>query len=127
MKKGFYCKNDNITYAGTHLLIELWGAKNINSVKLVKKTLLAAVKACDVTLLSIDLHRFSPFNGISGVAVIKESHITIHTWPEFKYAALDIFVCGNASPYKAISVFKNGFKPKKIQIMDVKRGIFDYV
>ena len=124
MKKEFCCTNGYIKYAGTHLIIELWQPKNISSIPKIRKILKDAVAACGATLLNINLHKFTPNKGVSGVAIIKESHISVHTWPEYKYAALDIFVCGDVDPYKSIPVIKNGFKPEKIQIAELKRGVF---
>jgi len=111
-----------IQSAGIHLLIDFWEAKNLDSVSFCKKALTKAVKDCDSTLLSIKLHKFSP-QGVSGVAVIAESHISIHTWPEHKYAALDIFVCGGKDPYLALKSLKYSFRPKRIEVSEVRRGI----
>jgi len=124
MKKEFCTTNGHIKYAGTHLILELWNGKNFSSLPKIEKILKDAISACRTTLLKIDLHKFSPYGGVSGVAIIQESHISIHTWPEFKYAALDIFVCGKVNPYDAIPVIKEGFKPKKMQVTELKRGIF---
>jgi S-adenosylmethionine decarboxylase len=124
MKKEFCSTNGYIKYAGTHLILELWNGKNLSSLPKIEKILKDAVSACKATLLKIDLHKFSPYGGISGIAIIQESHISIHTWPEFKYAALDIFVCGKVNPYDTIPVIKKGFKPEKLQITELKRGIF---
>jgi S-adenosylmethionine decarboxylase len=124
-KKSVYCKGGVFNYAGTHLLIEMWGAKNIDNADKVKGILEQAVSACGATLLYIHTHTFSPYNGVSGVAIISESHISVHTWPEFGYAAVDIFVCGNVDPYKAVPVIKEGFQAEDIQVMELKRGILD--
>ena len=124
MKKEFCSTNGYVKYAGTHLIIELWKAVNLSSLPKIKKALEESVKACGATLLKLDLHKFSPEGGISGVAIIAESHISIHSWPEYKYAAVDIFVCGDVDPYKAIPVLKKTFKAEKVQIVEVKRGIF---
>jgi S-adenosylmethionine decarboxylase len=121
----YYSKCEQFNYAGTHLLLELWGAENVTSLEKVKKALIESVNACGATLLEIKLHRFSPNQGISGIAIIKESHISIHTWPEFGYVAIDIFVCGEVNPYKAIPVLKKIFKPKKMQLLELKRGILE--
>ncbi len=123
MKKEYCSSRQDIKYAGTHLLIELWDGRYFSSLGKIKKILKDSVKACQATLLKISLHKFSPSNGVSGVAVISESHFSIHTWPEYNYAALDIFVCGGVDPYHALAVIKKGFKPKKIQVVEVKRGI----
>lgn len=124
MKKEFCSTNGHVKYAGVQLVIELWNAENLSSLPTIRKILKDSVKACGATLLKIDLHKFSPYGGISGMAIISESHLSVHTWPEYKYAALDIFVCGNVDPYKAISVLKTGFKTDNIQIAEFKRGIF---
>ncbi|MCJ7645493.1 adenosylmethionine decarboxylase [bacterium] len=121
----YYSKCEQFNYAGTHLLLELWGAENVTSLEKVKKALIESVNACGATLLEIKLHRFSPNQGISGIAIIKESHLSIHTWPEFGYVAIDIFVCGEVNPYKAIPVLKKIFKPKKMQLLELKRGILE--
>ncbi|MFO8052952.1 MAG: adenosylmethionine decarboxylase [Candidatus Omnitrophota bacterium] len=123
-KQKFCCTNGHISYAGTHLIIELWDAKNLSSLPKIRKSLKDSVKAIGATLLNISLHKFSPSGGVSGVAVISESHLSIHTWPEYKYAALDIFVCGQVDPYKAIKVLKKQFQTSNIQINEIKRGIF---
>ena len=123
MKKEYCCTKDNIKYAGTHLIVELWNGKNFSSLPKARKILIDSVKACQATILKINLHKFSSSGGLSGVAIIKESHLSIHTWPEYKYAAIDIFVCGEVNPYKAIPVIKKGFKPQKIQVAELKRGI----
>lgn len=112
-----------IEYAGKHLLLEFWGAQDIDSIEFIEKALADAVNACQATLLRIDLHKFEP-QGVSGVAVIAESHISIHTWPEYNYAALDIFVCNGKDPYLALASLKKSFKPQKVVVAEVKRGIF---
>jgi len=121
-----YCGQQNgMRFAGIHLLVELWQADHFNDAEAIEQIMTKAIKACGATMLSIDLHVFSPNGGVSGVAVLQESHMSIHTWPEYEYAALDVFVCGTIDPYLAVPVLKEGFNPGKIQIVEVKRGIFD--
>jgi S-adenosylmethionine decarboxylase len=74
-------------------------------------------------LLHIHLHKFSPNGGVSGVAVLSESHISVHTWPERGFAAFDVFMCGAAQPQKAIGVLEGAFKPKRVVVGEYKRGI----
>ena len=119
------CREGGLLFAGRHLLIELWEAKHLTSEPDIRRILQDAVAACQATLLSIDLHRFSPTHGISGVAILGESHMSIHTWPEHAYAAVDIFMCGSLDPRKAIPVLKARFRPKQMQIMEIKRGVMD--
>ncbi|MBC7110500.1 MAG: adenosylmethionine decarboxylase [Archaeoglobi archaeon] len=109
---------------GKHIIIELWGCDRemLDSQEVVEKALVEATEKCNATLLKVVTHKFAP-QGVSGVAVIAESHISIHTWPELGYAALDIFTCGNADPYNGIPVFKEYFRASKANIMEIKRGV----
>ncbi|MBU2098442.1 MAG: adenosylmethionine decarboxylase, partial [Gammaproteobacteria bacterium] len=81
------------------------------------------VEKCGATLLHIHLHHFTPNGGISGVAVLAESHISVHTWPERGYAAFDIFMCGDAQPEKAIPILKGAFKPERVIVGEQLRGL----
>src|SRR3546814_1139583 len=83
-----FVKRDGLTFAGTHLIIDLWGAKRLNEIEHIEAALKDCVAAAGATLLHVHLHHFSPNGGVSGVAVLAESHISIHTWPECDYAAL---------------------------------------
>jgi S-adenosylmethionine decarboxylase len=108
---------------GTHLIIELWGCKDLNSVEQVEQALRHVVEACNVTLKEITVVPFTPV-GVTGVAVVSESHIMIHTWPELGYAAVDVFTCGNAAnPEASIPVLRQYFEPDRIQVMEIKRGL----
>jgi S-adenosylmethionine decarboxylase len=77
---------------------------------------------CGATLLHIHLHHFTPNGGISGVAVLAESHISIHSWPERGYAALDIFMCGQSQPSKSLAVLQKAFQPRNIYVNEQMRG-----
>ncbi len=107
---------------GKHLVMELWGCVSLNSVEVVELALREATEACGATLLDLSVHPFSPV-GITGVAVVSESHIVIHTWPEYGYAAVDVFTCGDSDPSMAIPVFQRRFAPEKSQVMVIQRGI----
>ncbi len=121
--KGFL-NTPKIKSVGQHILLEFWGAKGLNSIKIIRRALTQAVETSGATLLKIELHKFSP-QGVSGVVLIAESHISIHTWPQYQYAAIDVFTCGSkVDPYKAISSLKKNLKPKKVQILEIKRGLF---
>ncbi len=121
-RKDFFIHRDDKVYAGTHLIIDLWGATHLDDLELVDETLKKCVDAAGATLLHLHLHHFTPNGGISGVAVLAESHISIHTWPERDYAALDIFMCGDAKPHEAIEVLRAAFRPDRIDVGEHLRG-----
>jgi S-adenosylmethionine decarboxylase len=113
---------DGKCFAGTHLIIDLWGASRLDELEHVEKTLIEAVETAGATLLHIHLHHFTPNGGISGVAVLAESHISIHSWPERGYAALDVFMCGDAEPEKTIPVLRRAFQPQEVIVSNLLRG-----
>jgi S-adenosylmethionine decarboxylase len=121
--KDHFIERNGVKFAGTHLLIELWNAKNLGDMTLTDQMLRDAAVAAGATLLHIHLHHFGPNAGLSGVAVLAESHISIHTWPERGYAALDIFMCGSCDPYKSIPVIRRAFEPGTVQLSEQKRGV----
>lgn len=108
---------------GQHLIVELWDCQHLDSPEIIRKALEEAVKACGGTLLDIKIHSFSP-QGVTGIALIAESHVSVHTWPEWGYAAVDVFTCGNRiNPETAIEPFKKYFQPAHIQLMQIIRGV----
>jgi S-adenosylmethionine decarboxylase len=108
---------------GTHLVLELWGCENLNSPEIVEQALREIVDATDVTLLDLRVYPFQPI-GVTGVAIVSESHIMIHTWPENGYAAVDIFTCGEERDLKgAMQVVRQHFRPDRVQMMHITRGI----
>ncbi len=116
-------KEDNLENIGVHLIVEFWGGKQIKNPKKFEELLIGAAKAAKANVLKVNTHKFSP-HGITGVVLLSESHITFHTWPEAKYLALDIFTCGKkCRPYNALKYFKEKIKPKKVQVMEIKRGL----
>ncbi len=108
--------------AGTHLLIDCWEASRLDDIAHIEATLREAVDISGATLLHIHLHHFTPNGGVSGVAVLAESHISIHTWPERDYAALDVFMCGDTHPQDTLPVFARAFVTDNIQISTHQRG-----
>lgn len=109
-------------FAGRHLIIDFWGAEKLDDVSHMESALRIAIEKSKATLLHIHLHHFSPNGGISGVAVLAESHISVHTWPEKNFAAFDVFMCGNSEPHKAVEVLKEFFKPTEHSVKTIKRG-----
>jgi S-adenosylmethionine decarboxylase len=121
-RKDFFTERDGVTFAGTHLIVDLWGASRLDDIDFIEATLKACVDAAEATLLHIHLHHFTPNLGVSGVAVLAESHISIHTWPEYDYAAMDIFMCGDAKPENAVDVLREAFQPDRVDVGEHLRG-----
>ncbi|MEM7768126.1 MAG: adenosylmethionine decarboxylase [Pseudomonadota bacterium] len=119
----FFIHRDGQTYAGNHLIIDLWEASRLDDPEHVESALIAAAEAAGATVLSSDFHVFTPNNGVSGVIVLAESHISIHTWPERAFAAVDVFMCGDAEPMKTIAELKRAFQPARIGLQEIKRGL----
>ena len=113
---------NGVRCAGAHLIVDLYKANRLDDLDHIEETLRACVDAAGATLLHIHLHHFEPNGGVSGVAVLAESHISIHSWPEHGYAALDIFMCGNANPDACVPVLREAFSPKKIAVSELMRG-----
>ena len=122
-RKDHFVTRNGVTFAGSHLIVDLWEAEGLDDKDRIEQALRDAVTAAKATLLHIHLHVFEPGGGISGVAVLAESHISVHTWPERGYAAFDIFMCGEAEPRKALSVLKSAFDPKRVVLGEHKRGV----
>jgi len=109
-------------YSGIHLIAEFWSGKIIDDSKKIEKILIEAVKKANNTPLEVVIHKFQP-QGITGIVLLAESHIAIHTWPEFNYVALDIYTCGNkANPIKALDYLRKQFNPERCEIRKIKRG-----
>jgi S-adenosylmethionine decarboxylase len=116
-----FALRNGVRCAGVHLIIDLHGACGLNDIDLIEVTLRRCVEAARATLLHMHLHHFQP-NGVSGVAVLAESHISIHTWPDARYAALDVFMCGKASPDACIPVLREAFKAERVEVNEILRG-----
>lgn len=110
---------------GTHLLVELrdCNPEVLKSLEKVRDALVSAAKQAAATIVDISFHEFNPF-GISGMVVIAESHLSVHTWPEYGYAAVDIFTCGDViKPEVAASHIIERFESRNPSVVEMKRGI----
>jgi S-adenosylmethionine decarboxylase len=111
---------------GRHLLLELFDCDTdtLNNLEAVKGALIEAAKRAQATIVDVVFHEFNPF-GISGVVVIAESHLSIHTWPEYRYAAVDIFSCGEIlQPEIAASYLVEQFGAARTSVFEMQRGMF---
>lgn len=107
---------------GRHIILEMWGCQNLDSVETAEHALRDMVQALDVNLLDIKIYPFSPV-GVTGMAIVSESHLVIHTWPEYGYAAVDVFTCGAPrDPQDAVGVLRQYYQPERIGVMEINRG-----
>ena len=107
----FFIEQDGVRYAGGHLLLDLWGARGLTDPSAI------------ATILHSHMHQFGEGGGCSGVVVLAESHISIHTWPERAFAAIDIFMCGTCDPHRAIPVLRDAFQPTGMSVSEHRRGL----
>ncbi len=113
---------------GTHLLVELRDCKPgiLKDLDEVRDALVTAAKEAKATVVEVAFHEFNPF-GISGMVIIAESHLSIHTWPEYGYAAVDIFTCGDLiKPEVAANYLVERFECKSPSMVEMKRGILSF-
>jgi S-adenosylmethionine decarboxylase len=118
----YWVERDGLRYAGRHILVDLWGAKDLQRLEVVRSAILEAVKACGANLLDLTLYQFTPNGGITGAAVLSQSHLCIHTWPEEGFAAVDLFVCGLNDPTLILPVLQAAFNPERMEVYERKRG-----
>ncbi|HEY0205094.1 MAG TPA: adenosylmethionine decarboxylase [Acetobacteraceae bacterium] len=121
-RKDYFVERDGMKFAGTHLLVDLWGATNLADPSLIDAALRDAAIRAGATILHSHFHHFTPNGGVSGVVVLAESHISIHTWPERNFAAVDIFMCGACDPHDAVPVLRNAFHPERVVLDEQRRG-----
>jgi len=119
----YFVEKDGLTFAGFHLLLDLWGADNLTNPEKIQKALCDSAEAAGATVLHAHIHQFESGGGVSGVVVLAESHISIHTWPEREFAAIDIFMCGSCDPYKSIPKLREFFAPEQMDVSEQKRGL----
>lgn len=122
--KGKYddIERDGVRSAGTELNIDLFGARKLDDVKHIERTLKRCVEVAGATVLRIHLHQVSPDGAISGVAVLPEAHLSIRTWPKADYAALDLFMGSSGEPLKVLDVLKQAFRPTEMSLREHQRG-----
>ena len=116
-----FIRRDGRVFAGTHLIIEVVNGHGLDDEDRIQQAFRDCVEDCGATLLHIHTHKFSP-QGVSGVAVLAESHISVHTWPEIGYGAFDVFMCGDAQPWRAVDVLKRAFATEDVRVQELLRG-----
>ena len=116
-----FVRRDGKVFAGTHLIIEVIDGHGLDDEARIERAFRDCVEACEATILHIHTHKFSP-QGVSGVAVLAESHISVHTWPEIGYGAFDVFMCGDARPWAAVEVLREAFSAGEVRVREILRG-----
>ncbi|KKD38547.1 MAG: adenosylmethionine decarboxylase [Limnoraphis robusta] len=108
---------------GTHLILDAWQcpAELLNDPERIRNSILEAITAGNATLIDFCVHQFSP-HGVTATATLAESHIAIHTWPEYGYFAADFFFCGRGEPRKAVEVLKTALQAKQVKLREFERG-----
>lgn len=113
---------------GRHLLVEYHGCNRaiLDDIAAIEALMKVAAKAAGTTIVKSVFHPFAP-QGVSGVVVIEESHLSIHTWPEHGYAAVDFFTCGEGAPELAHEVLRGGLEATRAEVLVIERGLYPEV
>lgn len=112
---------DSFVDLGNHIIAEFTGCSNLNNSAQLESVLTDAAHAANATVVGVKVHQFEPC-GMTGVIILEESHISVHTWPEYGYASIDVYTCGDMPIEKALEVLREFFQPKKIRAITVNRG-----
>jgi S-adenosylmethionine decarboxylase len=120
-REDHFIRKDGKVFAGTHLIIEVVDGVGLDDEGRIERAFRDCVATCGATLLHIHTHKFTP-QGVSGVAVLAESHISVHTWPEIGYGAFDVFMCGDADPWRAVEVLRRAFDAREVRVRELLRG-----
>lgn len=120
-------KATSITSLGRHILAEFYNCNSnvLNNLEMIEKVMADAATECGATVVEKKFHMFSPY-GVSGVVIISESHLAIHTWPEYGYAAVDLFTCGdNCDPLVAYEYLKEKLSSNSAIYTELRRGMLN--
>lgn len=112
-----------MTKLGTHLIVDAWQAPPdlLNDPEQIRHALLEGITAGEATLIDLCVHHFSP-HGVTATATLAESHIAIHTWPEYGYFAADLFFCGQGDPEQALVILRTALQAQQVQVKIIERG-----
>lgn len=111
---------------GIHILVEYYNCNKeiLKNVETIEQSMLTAARAANATIVESVFHQFNPW-GVSGAVIISESHLTIHTWPEHNYAAVDLFTCGDIDYEAGLRVLKDLLESKHYEVKKILRGEFN--
>ncbi len=111
-----------MTRLGRHAIVDVSGTAHGLDAASVTALLTDLARVCGATLLRIETHEFGAGHGLTAIAVLAESHISLHEWPEHRFAAFDIFVCGTADPEPAVALIRDRFPGARITAQIIDRG-----
>lgn len=125
-RKGGYIawsKLERMKKMGTHLVVDAWQAPSdlLNDPERIRQAMIEAITAGEATLIDLCVHQFSP-HGVTATATLAESHIAIHTWPEYGYFAADLFFCGRGKPVEAMKILQTALQAKEMTMKETDRG-----
>ena len=121
------CSSTGDQFAGRHILADFWGVERMGELDFIQKTIEESARKAGATILHSYYHPFGKGMGVSGVTVLSESHISIHTWPERNFASIDIFMCGNCDPQTSIDYLQKILKPSSVDQSLNRRGVISAV
>lgn len=105
-----------------HLIIEIIESQNLNNVELMENFLSELAAAYQGEILGLKVHRFQPY-GLSALMIMPESHVAVHTWPEYRYASIDIFLQGTTDPAQSVPLIERYFQPGEVKVIELERGV----
>ena len=112
---------DGRVWGGTHLFIDMWDAQNTGNAEAIEAAVEQAVADCGATILEASYRKFSEDGGVTGFAILAESHLCVNTWHEERMVAVDVFFCGALDPYKCVPAIRDVFQPTRVDISEHKR------
>jgi S-adenosylmethionine decarboxylase len=121
-QSGSLIARDGIKFAGTHLVIDVFGAEHLGDLETVERALKGCVEAVGAEALHSHLHHTVPGKGISGIAVLSEGHISVHSFPDATYAAFDVFLGNTVRPNMIVAVLRKVFAARDVLVREHKRG-----
>lgn len=110
---------------GRHAILDVSGAAGPLQEAEVTSLFADMAKACDATLLRIEMHKFGDGCGMTAIAILAQSHISLHEWPEYGFVAFDIFVCGSANPEPAVGIIKSRFPGSHVETQIIDREVYE--
>ena len=121
------CSATGEQFAGRHILADFWGVERMGDLDFIKETIEESARKAGASILHSYYHPFGEGMGVSGVTVLSESHISVHTWPERNFASIDVFMCGNCDPQTAVDYLQKILEPSSVDHSLNRRGVISAV